>query len=413
MKTIPSFADVHATREDFPILAQQVHGNPLIYLDNAATTQKPRSVIAAVSGYYETDNANVHRGIHELSHRATVAFEGARERVAEFIHASDSHEIVFTRGTTEAINLLARSWGDVFIGEGDTILLTEMEHHSNLVPWQLLAERKKANLEFLPINGDEGLLDPEQFDRLLDAKVKILAFTHISNTLGVINPVAELCARARAKGITTFVDAAQSAGHGPLDVQALGCDFLAFSGHKMCGPTGIGVLWGRKECLDAMPPYHGGGEMILSVDYRQSTYKKAPYRFEAGTPPIAQAIGLAAAMDYIDSVGRERIMEHVHSLADYAARGLERIPGIRLFGPRVGRAGIVSFHFNEVHAHDIVTFADQKGIALRGGHHCTQPLMKLLGVASTARASFYLYNTREEVDRLLEVVTELHGFFSA
>jgi cysteine desulfurase/selenocysteine lyase len=414
MKTFPSSVGVHAIREDFPILSQQVHGNPLIYFDNAATTQKPRQVIAALSDYYQTDNANVHRGIHELSHRATVAFEGARERVAEFIHASDSHEIVFTRGTTEAINLLARSWGDAFIGEGDTILLTEMEHHSNLVPWQLLAERKKAKLEFLPITGDEGLLDLAQLDRFLDdTTVKLLAFTHISNTLGVINPVAGLCARARAKGITTFVDAAQSAGHGPLDVQALGCDFLAFSGHKMCGPTGIGVLWGRKELLDAMPPYHGGGEMILSVDYRRSTYKKAPYRFEAGTPPIAQAIGLAAAMDYIDSVGRPHILEHVHSLADHAARGLGQIPGIRLFGPSVERAGIVSFHFDDVHAHDIVTFADQKGLALRGGHHCTQPLMKLLGVASTARASFYFYNTPEEVERLVEVVTELHGFFSA
>ncbi len=412
MTTKPLLSDVQAFREDFPILAQQVHGQPLIYLDNAATTQKPRQVIAALSKFYETDNANVHRGIHELSHRATIAFEGARERAAEFIHAADSHEIIFTRGTTEAINLLARSWGDAYIEEGDTILLTEMEHHSNLVPWQLLAERKKAKLEFLPITGDEGSLDLARLDEQLHSGVKLLAFTHISNTLGVINPVAELCALAREKGITTFVDAAQSAGHGPLNVQALGCDFLAFSGHKMCGPTGIGVFWGRKPLLDAMPPFHGGGEMIHTVDYRKSTYKKAPYRFEAGTPPIAQAIGLAAAMDYLDSVGRDHILEYGHSLADYAARELKRIPGVRLFGPVEERAGIVSFHFEDVHAHDIVTFADQKGIALRGGHHCTQPLMKRLGLASTARASFYFYNTREEVERFVEVVAELHEFFS-
>lgn len=403
---------IGAFREDFPILAQQVHGNPLIYLDNAATTQKPRQVISALSRYYEEDNANVHRGIHELSHRATIAFEGARERVAKFIEANDASEVIFTRGTTESINLLARSWGDSFLKEGDTILLTEMEHHSNLVPWQLLAERKQLKLEFIPITGDDGLLDLERLDDFLHPGVKLFAFTHISNTLGVINPVADLCARAREQGIPTFVDAAQSAGHGPLNVQTLGCDFLAFSGHKMCAPTGIGVLWGRRELLDAMPPYHGGGEMILSVEYQKSTYKKAPHRFEAGTPAIAQAIGLAAAMDYLDSVGRERILEYGHSLADYAARELKSLPGIRLFGPREQRAGIVSFHFEDLHAHDIVTFADQKGIALRGGHHCTQPLMKRLGVPSTARASFYFYNTREEVDRLLEVIAELHRFFS-
>jgi cysteine desulfurase / selenocysteine lyase len=403
---------IGAFREDFPILAQQIHGNPLIYLDNAATTQKPRQVISALTRYYEEDNANVHRGIHSLSHRATVAFEGARERVAAFIHAESSEEIIFTRGTTEAINLLARSWGEAFLQEGDTILLTEMEHHSNLVPWQLLAERKGLTLEFVPITGDDGLLDLERLDSMLHPGVKLFAFTHISNALGVINPAARLCARAREKGITTFVDAAQSAGHGPLDVQEIGCDFLAFSGHKMCGPTGVGVLWGRRKLLDAMPPFHGGGEMILSVDYQKSTFKKAPHRFEAGTPAIAEVIGLAAAMDYLDSVGRERILDYGHSLADYAARELRSLPGIRLFGPEKERAGIVSFHFEDLHAHDIVTFADQKGIALRGGHHCTQPLMKRLGVPSTTRASFYFYNTQEEVDRLLEVVAELHRFFA-
>lgn len=411
MKTA-TVTGIEMFREDFPILAQQVHGKPLVYLDNAATTQKPRQVIAALSDYYEKDNANVHRGIHALSHRATEAFEGARERTARFINAADAHEVIFTRGTTEAVNLLAHTWGDTFIGEGDTILLTEMEHHSNLVPWQLLAERRKAKLEFLPITGDEGLLNLERLDRLLHPGVKLFAFTHISNSLGVINPAAELCARAREKGVATFVDAAQSAGHGPLDVRALGCDFLAFSGHKMCGPTGIGVLWGRKELLDEMPPFHGGGEMILSVEYQKSSYKSPPHRFEAGTPPIAQAIGLAAAMDYLDSVGRERILEYGHSLADLAARELRALPGIRLLGPEVERAGIVSFHFEDVHAHDIVTFADQKGIALRGGHHCTQPLMKRLGLSSTARASFYFYNTQEEAERFVEVIAELHKFFS-
>jgi len=403
---------IDAFREDFPILNQNVHGNPLIYLDNAATTQKPRQVISAISAYYDTDNANVHRGIHALSHRATIAFEDARERTARFINANSSDEIIFTRGTTEAINLLARTWGEEFLREGDTILLTELEHHSNLVPWQMLAERKKLKLAFIPITGDEGSLDLSTLDTLLDPTVKVLAFGHISNSLGVINPVAKLCAQAREKGIVTLVDAAQSAGHGPVDVQALGCDFLAFSGHKMCGPTGIGILWGRKELLDAMPPFHGGGEMILSVDYQKSTYKKAPHRFEAGTPAIAQAIGLAAAMDYLDSVGRPRIAEYVHLLAARAARELRSLPGIRIFGPEKERAGIVSFHFDDLHAHDIVTFADQKGIALRGGHHCTQPLMKRLGVASTARASFYFYNTEDEVDRFVEVIAELHEFFS-
>lgn len=403
---------IGAFREDFPILAQQVHGNPLVYLDNAATTQKPRQVISALSSYYEEDNANVHRGIHALSHRATVAFEGARERVAQFINAKEADEVIFTRGTTESINLLARSWGDAFLEEGDTVLLTEMEHHSNLVPWQLLAERKKLKLEFVPITGDEGLLDLSRIDEMLHSGVKLFAFTHVSNTLGVINPAVDLCTRARKKGIVTFVDAAQSAGHGPLDVQVLGCDFLAFSGHKMCGPTGIGVLWGRKELLDAMPPFHGGGEMILSVDYQKSTFKKAPHRFEAGTPAIAEAIGLAAAMDYLDSVGRQRILDYGHSLANHAARELRSLPGIRIFGPEEERAGIVSFHFEDLHAHDIVTFADQKGIALRGGHHCTQPLMKRLNVPSTARASFYFYNTRDEADRFVEVIGELHRFFS-
>src|SRR5690625_2898076 len=315
MKTTAS-SGIEVFRKDFPVLKQEVNGHPLIYLDNAATTQKPRQVISAMNSYYERDNANVHRGIHALSHRATVGFEEGRERVAEFINANSSDEVVFTRGTTEAINLFARSWGGAFLKEGDTILLTEMEHHSNLVPWQMLAERRKLKLEFIPITGDEGLLDLSEIDQRLHSGVKLFAFTHVSNALGVINPAAELCAKAREKGITTLVDAAQSIGHGPVDVQQLGCDFLAFSGHKMCGPTGIGVLWGKLDLLNQMPPFHGGGEMILSVELEKSSFKKSPHRFEAGTPAIAEVIGLTAAIDYLESVGREAIFEHGHSLAN-------------------------------------------------------------------------------------------------
>lgn len=398
-------------RRDFPILDQQVNKHPLLYLDNAATTQKPRQVLEAVRRYYEHDNANVHRGIHALSHRATVAYEGARERTAQFINAASANEIVFTRGTTEAINLITRTWGDAFLKPGDKILLTEMEHHSNIVPWQLLAQRTGAQLEFVPITGDEGILDLSNLDELLTG-AKIFSFTHISNTLGTINPVAELCRRAREKGVVTFVDAAQSAGHGPLDVQEIGCDFLAFSGHKMCAPTGIGVLYGREELLNALPPFHGGGEMISYVDLRESQYKPAPFRFEAGTPNISGAIGLHAAMDYLDELGRDAIFQHDQELGKYAMEQMSGIEGIRLLGPTEGRAGIVSFHFADVHAHDIVTFADQKGVAVRGGHHCTQPLMKRLGLDSTTRASFYIYSTREEVDRLAEVIAGIRKFFT-
>jgi cysteine desulfurase/selenocysteine lyase len=398
-------------RADFPILDQQVHGQPLIYFDNAASSQKPRSVIDALLRYYELDNANVHRGIHELSNRATTAFEAARERVAKFINAKTADEIVFTRGTTESINLVAQAWGSKNIKAGDTILLTEMEHHSNIVPWQLLAERTGAKLVYLPVTGDEGLLDLSKLDKLITRDVKLFAFTHISNSLGTVNPVAELCERVRKLGIATLVDAAQSAGHLALDVQKIGCDFLVFSGHKICAPTGIGVLWGRQELLDAMPPYQGGGEMILTVDFFKSTYKKAPHLFEAGTPDIAGAIGLHAALDYLDAIGRENIFKHDQELATYAYDQLAQLKGVRLFGPKTGRAGLVSFLLNDVHAHDVVTVADQRGVALRGGHHCNQPLMKKLGIVSTARASFYFYNTRAEVDRFIEVVRGIQKFF--
>ncbi len=398
-------------REEFPVLDQQVYGHDLIYFDNAATTQKPRSVIDAVSGYYEKDNSNVHRGIHALSHRATEAYEAARARAAAFIGAGSEKEIVFTRGTTEAINLVASSWCNRYLKPGDRILLTEMEHHSNLVPWQLAAERTGAELVFVPVTGDEGLLQLDRLDALLAGNVKLFAFTHISNALGTINPVAELCRRARDQGVVTLVDAAQSVGHAPLDVSGIGCDFLAFSGHKMCGPTGIGALYGRRDLLEALPPYHGGGEMIRKVDLHRSEWKGVPHKFEAGTPHISGAIGLHAAMDYLDEIGRKAIYSHDRELGEYAAERLRSLRNLRLLGPPAERAGIASFHLPNVHAHDVVSFADRRGLALRGGHHCTQPLMKRLGLESTVRASFYIYNTKEEIDRFVEVIEEIQAFF--
>jgi cysteine desulfurase/selenocysteine lyase len=412
-KTSKKKIDWAALRADFPVLDQKVHGHPLIYFDNAATSQKPRVVLDALQHYYEHDNANVHRGIHELSNRATTAFEAARTRVAAFLNARSAEEIIFTRGTTESINLVAAAWGPKNIKAGDKILLTEMEHHSNIVPWQLLAERTGAKLVFLPITGDIGLLDMSRLGEWLTKEVKLFAFTHISNSLGTINPVVELCARARKHGITTLVDAAQGAGHRPIDVQEFGCDFLALSSHKMCGPTGFGVLYGRQEVLADIPPYQGGGEMILSVDFHKSTWKPAPHRFEAGTPDMSGAIGLHAAMDYLDNIGRKNIAAHDQELGAYAYEKLSRIDGIRLFGPHIGRAGLVSFLLKDVHAHDVVTVADQRGVALRGGHHCNQPLMKRLGVESTARASFYFYNTTAEIDRFVEVIGEIQKFFGS
>ena len=405
--------DWAALRKDFPVLDQQVHGHPLVYLDNAATSQKPRQVVQALVNYYERDNANVHRGLHELSNRATTAFEAARERAARFINARSADEIVWTRGTTEAINLVAAAWGNKFIKAGDVILLTEMEHHSNIVPWQMLAEELGVEISYLPINGDRGLLDLNWLDESLTDRVKLLSLVHISNSLGTINPVIELCAKARKLGITTLVDAAQSAGHRPLDVQEIGCDFLAVSGHKMCGPTGIGFLYGRGEVLEQMPPYHGGGEMILTAEYQKSSYKGPPHRFEAGTPDISGPIGLHAAMDYLDAIGREKISEHDQELGAYAYEKLMSLKNIRIFGPHVGRAGLVSFLLNDIHAHDVTELANQRGVALRGGHHCTQPLMRKLGVESTSRASFYFYNTTAEIDRLLDVLKEIQTFFGS
>ena len=404
--------DWSALRRDFPILDQTIHGRPLVYLDSAASAQRPRAVLDAITRYYEHDHANVHRGIHELSNRATAAYEAARARTARFLNATTPEEIVFTRGTTESINLVATAWGGRHVRAGDVILLTELEHHANLIPWQELAHRTGATLRYIPVTGDDGRLDLSRLDELLTPEVKIFAFTHISNTMGTINPAAELCRRAREVGAVTLVDAAQSAGHYPVDVHELGCDFLVFSGHKVLGPTGIGVLYGRAERLEETPPYQTGGEMIVTVDWQRATFKPAPHRFEAGTPNIAGAVGLHAAFDYLDAVGRQQIFDHDQALAAHAYERLRDLGGVRLFGPGTDRAGLVSFLLEDAHAHDVVTMADAKyGVALRGGHHCNQPLHRKLGVRSSARASFYFYNTREEVDVFIEAVAGIQAFF--
>ena len=409
-KVATSRVDWSVLREDFPILRERVNGHPLIYFDSAASSQKPRAVLDVVRNYYEHENANVHRGLHALSARATEHYEKSRQRVADFIGAADADEIVFTRGTTESINLVAQAWGGKFLRAGDVILLTEMEHHSNLVPWQLLAERIGARLRFVPVR-DDGTLELEKLSSLLTAEVKIFAFTHVSNSLGTINPVAELCQKARAVGAMTLVDAAQSIGHMPLNVQELGCDFLAFSGHKMCAPTGIGVLYGGLDILDSIPPWHGGGEMITSVTLEKSTFKKPPHRFEAGTPNIAGAIGLAAAIDYLEGIGRAEIFKHDVDLASYALEGMADVAGLHVLGPSRDRGGVISFVMGAAHPHDLTTFADQYGLALRGGHHCNQPLMRRFGVPGTSRASFYLYSTREEIDRMVDILDKAVLFF--
>ena len=412
---LPTMLSGRDLRSDFPVLHQQVHGKPLVYLDNAATAQKPQVVIDALSHFYERDNSNVHRGLHALSMRATDAYEGARTRVARFINAADPAEIVFTRGTTESINLVAASWGGANLKRGDVILLTEMEHHSNLVPWQLIAARTGAKLRYVPILGAdvEGGLDLAQLDALLTPEVKLFAFTHVSNTTGTINPVAVLCAKARARGIVTVIDGAQSIGHMPVDVRAFGCDFYAFSGHKMAGVTGIGALYGRQALLDAMPPWQGGGGMISNVEFFESRWKPTPERFEAGTPNFGDAVALGVACDYLDGLGRDQIAAHDAELSGLACEKLAALPGIRLLGPRPGapRSGVVSFAFADVHAHDVVTFADEDGIALRGGHHCNQPLMRKLGLTGTTRASFYVYNIPEEIDVLVASLRRTLKFF--
>ncbi|MEX2532278.1 MAG: cysteine desulfurase [Gemmatimonadota bacterium] len=407
--------DPERIRHDFPALHQVVNDRPLVYLDNAATTQKPLAVIEAVDGYYRRDNANVHRGLHELSRRATEAYEGARERVARWIGATDVGEVIWTRGATEAINLVASAWGSTNLREGDEILLTVQEHHSNLVPWQLLAGRTGATLRYLEID-EEGRLELDALPGILDGgRVRIAALSHASNALGTINPVAEIARQVHEAGALLLVDGAQGAAHHRVDVSRLGADFYAFSGHKMCGPTGVGILWGRRELLEAMEPYQGGGEMISEVSRDGSTWADLPHKFEAGTPNIAGAVGMAAALDYLQEIGPDRILAHEQALVARALDRLQGIDGIRLFGPAdpTGRTGVVSFTMEGAHPHDIATILDAEGIALRAGHHCAQLVMKRYGVPATARASFYLYNTQDEVDRLVDGLGSVREIFGS
>ncbi|NJM07999.1 cysteine desulfurase [Candidatus Gracilibacteria bacterium] len=412
MVTLSQF-DVLALKRDFPILSQEVKGKPLAFLDSAASSQKPRQVIECLEDYYRRYNANVHRGVYKLSEEATFAYERARGKVARLLNARSPREIVFTRNTTEAINLVAYAWGGANLKPGDRILLTVMEHHSNIVPWQMLAQRSGAALDYLPVDSD-GRLALEALDSLLSERTKIVAVTQQSNVLGTINPVAEIVRRAHAVGALVLVDAAQSVPHMPVDVQALDCDFLAFSGHKMCGPTGIGALWGRRELLEAMPPFLGGGSMIKIVELEQSSYADVPARFEAGTPAIGEAIALGAAIDYLNEIGLDRIHEHELALTSYALGRLGDVAGLTIFGPRTiaERGAAVAFTLDGVHPHDIAGLLDGEGIALRAGHHCTQPLHRVLDVMATARASFYLYNTTEDIDRLVVALDKARKLFS-
>lgn len=405
--------DVNKIRNEFPVLNQVVNGKPLTYLDSAATTQKPRSVLEIVGRYYREDNANVHRGIHELSRRATLAFEGARTRIAEWLGAADSSEIIWTRGTTEAINLVAATWGMDQLGEGDEILLTTMEHHSNIVPWQLVARRTGCRLRYLEMD-DEGKLVLDDLDSLINDRTRLVAMTQVSNALGTVNPVEVVIKAAKAKGAVVLLDGAQAVPHRKVDVGALGVDFYAFSSHKMCGPTGIGVLWGRKAILEEMSPYQGGGEMISIVGRDESTWAEVPHKFEAGTPNIAGAVGAAAAVDFMEQLGYEAVVEHETGLLRYAMNRLTTIPEMTIYGPRnlAERSGVISFALGDAHPHDIATILDSEGVAIRAGHHCAQLVMKHFGVAATTRASFSLYNTTDDIDRLvdgLQVVQSIFG----
>lgn len=408
--TPPRAFDVRRVREDFPALRQQVNGKPLVYIDNAATTQKPRPVLEAIRRFYEEDCSNVHRGVHTLSQRATEAYERARETVRRFLNARSEAEIIFVRGTTEAINLVAHSFGRGYVRAGDEILISAMEHHSNIVPWQILCEETGARLCVAPIN-DAGELLVEEFERRLTARTRLVAITHLSNALGTIVPVREIIALAHARGIPVLLDGAQAVAHLRVDVQELDCDFYAFSGHKLYGPTGIGVLYGKAEWLEAMPPYQGGGDMISSVTFEKTTYNRLPYKFEAGTPHIAGAIGLGAAIEYVTALGLEAIAAHERELLAYATEAISAIPGVRLIGTAREKASILSFTLEGVHPHDIGTILDQEGIAIRAGHHCAQPVMERFGVPATARVSFALYNTKEEVDALVRAVEKVREVF--
>ena len=404
--------DIQLVRSDFPILSREVHpGVPLIYLDSTATSQKPEMVIQAMDQYYRQMNANIHRGIHVLAEEATAGYEAAREKVSKFIHAPSARQVIFTRNATESINLVAYSWGRAFLSHGDVILLTEMEHHSNLVPWQILAEEKKLRLEFIPVTED-GLLDLAVYRKLLELQPKLVAFTHMSNVLGTINPAKEIIRLAHQVGALALVDGAQSVPHFAVDVSDLDMDFLAFSAHKMCGPTGIGALYGRKELLEAMPPFLGGGDMIKRVFLRSFAPNELPHKFEAGTPAIAEAIGFGAAIDYLQSVGMEKIALHEQQIVAYAMERLEEVPGVKVFGPSAEqRGGVTSFTLAGVHPHDISQILDEQGIAIRAGHHCAMPLHEKFGLPATARASFYLYNTKDEVDKLVEAIYKVKYIF--
>ena len=412
MPTTSPRLDRTALRAQFPALAQEVGGHPLVYLDNAATTQKPQSVLDALAAYYEDDNANVHRGIHELSRRATTAFEGARVKLAKFIGAPDSAELVWTRGTTEAINLVASSWGMDTLGDGDEILLSSLEHHSNIVPWQLVASRTGARLRYIEMD-EQGRLILDYLPELLTDRTRMVAVSHISNALGTVNPIREIVDQAKQVGALVLVDGAQAVPHRRVDVQELGCDFYAFSGHKMCGPTGSGGLWARRSLLESMPPYQGGGEMIRMVERDMSTWAEIPHKFEAGTPNIAGAIALGAAADFLDEVGFDAIAEHERELLSYALERLDDMGGINVYGPTDldERSGVISFTMGDAHPHDISTILDSRGIAIRAGHHCAQLVMQHFGISATARASFYLYNSTDDVDRLIEGLASVKEIF--
>jgi len=405
--------DVNRIRQDFPILARQVHGKTLVYLDNAATSQKPRQVIDALVSYYSRYNANIHRGIHALAEEATAAYEAVRAQTAKFIGAGSERAIVFTRNATEAINLVAQAWGRANLRPGDQVLLTEMEHHSNLVPWQLIAKATGASLAFIGVT-DDGRLKLDDYDRQLSAKTKLVGVTHMSNVFGSVNPVARIAEQAHRLGALVLVDAAQSVPQMPVGVGQLGCDFLAFSSHKMLGPTGVGVLYARESLLESMDPFLGGGEMIADVKLTESTWNEIPWKFEAGTPNIAGVIAFGKALEYLDRLGLEQVRRHEQELTAYALKRLSQIPDLTIYGPRdtQERGGVVAFNLNGLHPHDVGTILDHEGVAIRAGHHCAKPLMRRLGVAATARASFYVYNTREEVDRLVEAIGTVREFFN-
>jgi len=411
-RTAKQTIDVDAVRRDFPILAREVHGKPLVYLDNAATSQKPRAVIDAISSYYESSNANVHRGVHTLSVRATELYEGAREKARAFVNASEAAEIVFVRGTTEAINLVAYSFGQSRVRAGDEVVISAMEHHSNIVPWQLLCQRANAKLRVVPMDRTGDLL-LDEYRKLLNERTRIVALPQVSNSLGTVNPIAEMIAIAHQREIPVLIDGAQAVPHFRVDVRALDADFYAFSGHKMYGPTGTGILYGRQALLEAMPPYQGGGDMIASVTFEKTTYNVLPHRFEAGTPDIAAAIGLGAAIDYMNAIGHDAIESYESELVAYAVDALASVSGVTLVGTPKHRAGVVSFTINGVHPHDAGMILDHEGIAIRAGHHCTQPVMDFFEIPATNRASFAFYNTRDEVDRLVAAIAKVNEVFRA